>query len=71
MKKYLRLLLVFSVFFIWGCTNQKSINDLETEIVDLEDTIYKCNSQIENAKSYIWESYEEMEDALNSLETCN
>ncbi len=68
MKVNLLIIILISVLFIWGCTEQK---DLEADIIDLENIIYKCNNQIEEAKSYVWESYEDMEDALNNLETCN
>lgn len=71
MKISLSIIICILVLFIWWCTNQRTLDDLETEIADLEDTIHQCNSQIEEAKSYAWESYEDMEDALNNLETCN
>lgn len=69
MKK-VSIILLFTFIFMWGCTNQNKINELEDVISDQEDIIESCNNQIEDAQSYAWWTYEEMEDALYNLREC-
>jgi hypothetical protein len=38
---------------------------------ELEDRIYECNRRIEWAKLSAWDTYRDMGDALDSLETCD
>jgi len=59
------------------CTSQEQVDelqwqiyDLESEVNNLKETIDQCNSNIEDAQSYAWSDYEDMEYALESLETC-
>ncbi|MCX6753010.1 MAG: hypothetical protein NTW62_01525 [Candidatus Nomurabacteria bacterium] len=47
------------------------VSDLEDENSNLTDSLDQCNSNIEDAQSYAWSSYEEMGDALDNLETVN
>lgn len=42
--------------------------DAEDRASEYEDALDQANSNIENAKYYAWESYEEMGDALDYLE---
>ncbi len=57
-------------------TNQiDSLNDevssLESEKNSYSDALDEANSNIEDAQSYAWSSYEEMGDALDNLSTVN
>ena len=45
------------------------VEELENRISDFETALEEANDNIENAKSYAWESYEEMGEALDSLDT--
>ncbi len=47
------------------------ISTLEYEKSSYEDALEEANSNIEEAKWYAWESYQEMGDALDYLETVN
>lgn len=49
-------------------TNSK-IADLENELEDYENALQEANSVISKAKYHAWESYEEMGEALDNLET--
>jgi len=70
------------LFVLWiiaitlaGCWEQDIIDELQNEnyelqqeIENLKETIDGCNNYIFDAKQYVWESYEDMEYALDSLE---
>lgn len=43
--------------------------ELENRLSDYQTALEEANSNIENAKGYAWESYEDMGDALDSLDT--
>lgn len=47
------------------------VSVLEDEKSAYEDALDQANSNIEDAQSYAWSTYEEMGDALDNLETIN
>lgn len=51
-------------------TNSK-IADLENELEDYKNALEEANSTISKAKYHAWESYDEMGEALDNLETVN
>lgn len=78
MKKTILLagMLLF-ILILSGCGEKERISELENknyeyqrEISNLKNTIEDCNNNISDARSYIGESYEDMEYALDSLEDC-
>lgn len=83
-KKYFYVtlvLLIASVIWIW--TNHQNIQELESTVYyqdslideysdaldEANDNIDEANSMIEDAQWYAWESYEEMGEALEDLDT--
>ncbi|HSR88940.1 MAG TPA: hypothetical protein VLK22_00880 [Candidatus Udaeobacter sp.] len=72
---------LFSSFFFWQQT--KKITDLEQKnsilqsdlsryeyaLDDANEQIEQANNNIEDAKGYAWESYDDMGTALENLET--
>lgn len=48
---------------------QSNLSDTEDELGDYEYALNRANSSIEDAKSYAWESYYDMGEALDYLET--
>lgn len=44
-------------------------SSLEGELSSYRDALEQSNSNIEDAKSYAWSSYNDMGDALDNLET--
>lgn len=48
---------------------QSSLSDTEDELSDYEYALDQANSNIEDAKYYAWESYYDMGEALDYLET--
>ncbi len=78
MKKAIFLLWLSLLPFLSWCTSQEEVDDLNSQIYELEsennrlkETLDQCNSNIEDAQSYVWESYEDMEYALEELQTCD
>lgn len=78
MKKLLIMFFCLGILFIisW-CATQSQVDQLESEnydlelrVSELEGIIDNCNYGIEDAQSYAWSDYEDMEYALESLETC-
>lgn len=43
--------------------------ELENRLTDYQTALEEANSNIENAKGYAWESYKDMGEALDSLDT--
>jgi len=43
--------------------------ELENRVSDYQTALEEANQEIEDAKWYAWESYEDMGDALDSLDT--
>lgn len=43
--------------------------ELENRLTDYQTALEEANSEIEDAKRYAWESYEDMGNALDSLNT--
>lgn len=43
----------------------------ENELEDTQSNLEQANSNIEEAQYYAWESYEEMGEALDNLQTVN
>lgn len=43
--------------------------ELENRLTDYQTALEEANQEIEDAKWYAWESYEDMGDALDSLDT--
>lgn len=43
--------------------------ELENRVNDYQDALERANSEIGDAKSHAWESYEEMGEALDNLDT--
>lgn len=79
----MKRVLIFSLGFLmlvilsW-CAKQDQIDELQWQIYDLEsenntlkETIDECNSNIEDAQSYVWWDYEDMQYALEDLQTCD
>lgn len=50
---------------------QSSFEDIESELSFTDDALEEANSNIEDAKSYAWSSYNDMGYALDNLETVN
>ena len=49
---------------------QVGVNEeLENKLSDYQDALQEANDNIEEAKWYAWESYEEMGEALDYLDT--
>jgi len=80
MKKNLLIFLLLGVctIFLSWCTSQEEadnlksdIAELESEVYNLKNTIEECSSSIEDAQSYAWADYEDMEYALENLQTCD
>ncbi|OGI46714.1 hypothetical protein A2121_02000 [Candidatus Nomurabacteria bacterium GWB1_40_6] len=70
-NSWLYVILIFLLIWFW-----KDHRNLKNELVDMQGELYSCqyalgkaNSNIEDAKWYAWESYDEMGDALDNLET--
>lgn len=53
---------------IWVYKNTQTINVLRVELSNCQDSLDEANSNIENARSTAWSTYEDMGDALDSLE---
>lgn len=74
MKNNYNWLLVFLIIVsIWFWRDHRS---LKKQLEETRDGLYsyqyalgKANTNIEEAKWYAWESYDEMGDALDNLET--
>jgi len=49
--------------------SQDELSSCEYDKSALEDALNQANSNIEDAQSYAWSSYDEMGDALDNLET--
>lgn len=45
------------------------ISDYQSALEEANDNIERANEMIEEAKRYTWESYDEMGEALDNLET--
>lgn len=68
---------IFSLILIFNFNNKENTTTACEEIVDVyrdklheaDKTIEDLNYQIEEAKASAWSSYEEMGEALDSLET--
>lgn len=68
---------------IWFLSNQgkyegetaeywyNAYDESESRIQDYKDALEQANTNIDDAKYSAWESYEEMGDALDGLETVN
>lgn len=71
------LLVILSIWFWRDHHNLTSrIESLQDEVADLDDktnsysdALDQANSNIEDAQSYAWSSYDDMGDALDNLET--
>lgn len=50
------------------CCNDK-ISEYQSALEEANNNIEEANSMIEAAKYYAWETYDEMGEALDSLET--
>lgn len=50
---------------------QTQVENLKSALQEANDNIENANSEIESAKGYSGESYDEMESALDSLNTIN
>lgn len=48
---------------------ESKISEYEAALQEANNNIEEANNAIESAKSYAWESYEEMGDALDYLDT--
>lgn len=79
-KRHLIIALIVLVLLFWHDHHklssiiddqQDQISTLEYEKSSYEDALDEVNSNIEEAKWYAWESYQEMGDALDYLETVN
>jgi hypothetical protein len=62
-KNLIFVFLLIVILFLWSRLN--SAND---QLASYEDALNQANSNIEEASRHAWESYEEMGDALESLE---
>lgn len=51
--------------------SQYALSSCEDESQSYQDALDEANSNIEDAQSYAWSSYEEMGDALDNLTTVN
>lgn len=75
-----KIILIFLLIipFLTGCISQYTIDDiyeLEAQIDELNNELYMCKQAIDeanyniwDAKNWAWSSYEEMGNALDSLE---
>jgi hypothetical protein len=61
--------LVYSLFFHKQKYEGYTAEEWYDEYVAAQDALDQANSNIEDAKYYVGESYEEMYDALDNLET--
>lgn len=48
---------------------ESKLSDLEEQLYSYEYALDEANSNIDEAKYYAWESYDEMGEALDTLET--
>lgn len=74
MKKNIFIIfLIFIIIFLWHGNHvlNSKLSDSEDELSSYEDALDKANSNIEDAKSSAWDSYEEMGQALDDLDTVN
>ena len=74
MEKYSKPLFVFLIvvlFCFWRSNSnlKNELKETKDELSNYEDALYQVNSNLEEARWYAWESYEEMGDALDNLET--
>lgn len=80
-NKYFLIIGIIIIFIIFLINHNKLTNEihsLKNEMNDLEydnyaysEALDRANSNIEDAQSYAWSTYEEMGDALDNLETVN
>ncbi len=50
-------------------TLETDVEDLETSVSDYEEALQQANDNIEEAKDSAWGTYQDMGDALDTLET--
>lgn len=50
---------------------ENRLSDYQTALEEANDNIEQVNSEIRQAKRYAWESYEEMGNALDNLDTAS
>ncbi|KKS52542.1 MAG: hypothetical protein UV19_C0018G0003 [Parcubacteria group bacterium GW2011_GWA2_42_28] len=77
------IMLIWSIFFYKdkyeGQTAEEWFNEydyqvavnenLESRLSDYQDVLQEANNNIDEAKWYAWESYDEMGEALDNLDT--
>lgn len=73
MKKITVIIMLLSISVSYWCSyNHDSwLNYLKEQIRYWQEIIDNCNRKILNAKYSIWLSYAEMEEAIESLDTCD
>ncbi len=64
---------VLAIVSIWFWSNHNKLKNqidyLQDGLSSYEDALNQANSNIEDAQSYAWSSYEDMGYALDNLET--
>lgn len=70
---YLFLFIILSIFLLSNIAEnsrlKNKIENYDQALNEANDNIEICNSSIENAQGYTWSTYEDMGQALESLET--
>lgn len=81
---YIGIIIVLSIWFYISNSNlseknielqdqvstlESKVEDLKTNLSDYEEALQQANDDIQEAKNSAWETYQDMGDALDSLET--
>lgn len=75
-KVFKIILILLATGLLSGCSTQGYLTDLEEKLEEYQtaseeanNNIEEANSIIEEAQGHAWESYQEMGEALENLET--